>query len=72
MLATGAGGPVGIDPQIFFLDLDINIVINHGVDPDRGKAGGAIIGKLAGFANDPKKHPGTAKSRAARAHGTDV
>ena len=39
MLAAGAAGPEGVDAQVFFLDVDGDIVIGLGIDKDRGKGG---------------------------------
>ena len=49
MLATGTGRPVGIHPQVLVLDLDLDIVVDHRIDPGAGKAGVAarrtVIGR---------------------------
>jgi hypothetical protein len=34
LLAAGAGGPVGVDPAVRFLDLDRDPVVDHRIDPD--------------------------------------
>ena len=37
VLAAGARGAVGIDLAVAFVDLDIDIVIDHRIGPDGGK-----------------------------------
>ena len=37
MLAAGAGGAIGVDLAIAFIDLDIDLVVDDRIDPDRGK-----------------------------------
>ena len=39
VLAAGARGAVGVDAQILVLDLDLDLVVDHRIDPDRGEAG---------------------------------
>jgi hypothetical protein len=39
VLAAGAGRAVGIDPAVRFLDLDLDPVVDHRIDPDAGEAG---------------------------------
>src|SRR5579872_2287083 len=34
MLPAGAGRTVGVDPQFLFLDFDVNVVVDLGIDPD--------------------------------------
>jgi hypothetical protein len=34
MLTAGAAGPVGIDPQVFSVDLNINIIVKFWEDKD--------------------------------------
>jgi hypothetical protein len=38
VLAAGAGGAEGVDPAVGFLDLDLDAVVDHRVDPDGGEA----------------------------------
>src|SRR5690606_18967958 len=38
VLATRARRPIGVDPAIALIDLDLDVVIDDRVDPDRGKA----------------------------------
>jgi hypothetical protein len=37
MLAAGAGGAVGVDAAVRLLDLDIDRVVDNGIDPDAGE-----------------------------------
>ena len=39
VLAAGARSPVGVDAQVLFLVFHLDLVIDHGIDPYRGKAG---------------------------------
>src|SRR5690606_5183216 len=39
VLPAGARGAVGVDAQILFVDLDLDAVVDHRVDPDAGEAG---------------------------------
>ena len=39
VLAAGARGAVGVDAQILVVDLDLDLVVDHRIDPDRGEAG---------------------------------
>jgi hypothetical protein len=41
VLPAGTRGAIGVDAQILVDDLDLDLVIDHRVDPDRGEAGGA-------------------------------
>ena len=38
VLAARSRGPVGIDPQIGFIDVDLDVVVDLGIDPDARKA----------------------------------
>ncbi len=46
--AAGARGPVGIDPQVRIVDLDLDRVVYLGIDPGRGEAGVAPGGRIEG------------------------
>ena len=39
MLPACTRRAIGIDPKVAFAHININIIINHGIDPDAGKAG---------------------------------
>src|SRR6185437_3055484 len=39
VLAARPGRAVGVDAEILVLDLDFDLVVDHGIDPGRGKAG---------------------------------
>ena len=39
VLAAGPRCPVGIHPQVVFINFNFNFFVNHRVDPDAGKAG---------------------------------
>jgi hypothetical protein len=39
VLAAGARRAVGVDPQILVQDLDLDLVVDDRIDPDRGEAG---------------------------------
>src|SRR5690606_23162135 len=39
VLAAGARGAVGVDPQIAVVDLDVDAVVDHRIDPHRAEAG---------------------------------
>jgi hypothetical protein len=49
VLPARARGPVGVDADIGRVHLDLDIVVDHRIDPDRGKRGvpprGAVIGR---------------------------
>src|SRR5882724_9114560 len=51
MLAAGAARAHGVDAEVAFLDLDIDILVHHRVDPGRGEAGVAtgltVVGRDA-------------------------
>ena len=51
VLAAGARGAVGIDAALGFIDLDVDGIVDHRIDPDRGEAGvaarRAVIGRNA-------------------------
>src|SRR5579883_2747126 len=38
MLAARPGGTIGVDAEVFLLDLDLDRLVDHRIDPDRGKA----------------------------------
>src|SRR5690606_30338948 len=38
VLAAGARGTVGVDPEVALVDLDLDVVVDHRVDPDRTEA----------------------------------
>ena len=38
VLPARAGGAVGVDPEILVRDLDVDGLVHHGVDPNRGEA----------------------------------
>ncbi len=42
MLAAGAAGPEDVDPQVLFVDLDHDFVVEFGIDEHRGKRGVAL------------------------------
>ena len=48
MLAAGAGSPVGIDPDLRLVDLDLDIVVDDRIDPGRGEAGVAAGARIVG------------------------
>ena len=48
VLAAGAGGPERIDPAVRFLDLDIDAVVDHRIDPHGGKARVAARVRIVG------------------------
>ena len=56
VLAARTRGAIGIDLEVGFLDLDIDIVVDHRIDPDRRETGvtarGAVIGADADQAVD--------------------
>ena len=56
VLTAGAGGAVGVDPQVLFLNLDLNRIVDYRKHPDTGKtgvpAGRAVIGRDAYQAMD--------------------
>ena len=37
MLPAGSAGAVGVDPEIGFIDLNLDGVVNFGINEDRGK-----------------------------------
>src|SRR3546814_9726902 len=39
MLPARTGSAIGVDLQVAFVDFNINIVVNHGINPDARKAG---------------------------------
>ena len=39
VLAAGAGRAVGVDAHVRRIDLDLDLVVDHRIDPDRGEAG---------------------------------
>ena len=39
VLTAGARGAVGIDLEVGFVDLDLDRVVHHRIDPDAGKTG---------------------------------
>ena len=39
VLAARARGAVGVDAAVAFVDLDVDLVVDHRIDPDRGEAG---------------------------------
>src|SRR5690606_35228578 len=49
VLPARAGGAVGVDLEVAFLDVDLDIVVDHRVDPHRREAGvpprGAVVGR---------------------------
>ena len=45
VLAAGAAGAHGVDAEIGFLDLDVDVLVDHRIDPDRGEAG--VAARLA-------------------------
>ncbi len=51
VLAAGAGRAIGVDAAIAFVDLDVDAVVDDGIDPDgreaRVAARGAVIGRDA-------------------------
>ena len=51
VLAAGAGGAIGVDAAVAFLDVDLDVVVDHRKDPDAGKAGVparvAVVGRDA-------------------------
>ena len=53
MLATGAGRPVGVDADIGFVDVDVDRIVDHRIDPDRGE--GRVPPRLAVIGRDPHK-----------------
>ena len=38
VLTARARGSIGVDPAIGFIHLDVDLVVDHGIDPDRGEA----------------------------------
>ena len=48
VLAAGARGAVGVDPAIAFVDVDLDAVVDHRIDPDRGEAGVAAGVRVEG------------------------
>src|SRR5262249_42826106 len=39
VLAAGARRPISVDAQVLVLDVDLDVVVDHRVDPDAGEAG---------------------------------
>ena len=39
VLAAGARGPIGVDAEVLVDQLDLDVVVDLGIDPDRGEAG---------------------------------
>ena len=48
VLAPGAAGPEGVDAQVFFLDVDFDIIVGLGIDKDGGKGGVAAAAGVKG------------------------
>ena len=48
VLAAGAGGAVGVDPQVALVDLDLDGFVDHRPDFDLGEAGVAAGGGIEG------------------------
>src|SRR5271168_713669 len=46
VLAAGPRGAVGVDAQILVVDLHLDLVVDDGIDPDRGKTGVAAIVRI--------------------------
>ena len=54
ILAAGSAGPKGIDPEIFVVDDEVDIIIQFGIDEDRGKGSmPALVGIEGGDAHEP-------------------
>ena len=51
VLAAGTRGAIGVDAAVAFLDVDLDVVVDHREDPDAGKAGVAagvaVVGRDA-------------------------
>ena len=58
VLTTRTGGAIGVHPQIGRVDLDLDAVIDHRIDPDAGKAGLAAGGGVEGRDPDQAMHAG--------------
>ena len=58
MLATGPGSPVGVDPQIRFLDVDLDIPLDLRIDEDRSKRSLAARGRVEGADAHQPMHAG--------------
>ena len=48
VLAAGTRRAVGVDAQILVVDLDLDLVVDHRIDPDRGEAGVAAVVRIEG------------------------
>ncbi len=46
VLAAGARGAIGVDAQILVVDLDLDLVVDDRIDPDRGEAGVAAVVRI--------------------------
>ena len=51
VLAAGARRAVGVDPEVALVDLDVDIVVDHRIDPDAGEAG--VAPRVAVIGPDP-------------------
>ena len=58
VLATLAARAIGIDAEVFGLDVDDDGVVDLGRDEDRGKAGVAAFGRVEGRDADEAMHAG--------------
>src|SRR5690606_22110307 len=47
-LPARARGAVGVDLEVAFANLDVDGIVDHGIDPDAGKAGVAAGGRIIG------------------------
>ena len=54
VLAAGAGGAIGVDLEVALVDLDLETVVDHRIDPDAGETGVALGGAVErGDADQP-------------------
>jgi hypothetical protein len=58
VLTAGPGSPIGVGPHVGRIDLDLDRVVDHRIDPGRGERGVALGGGVVGADAHQAVHAG--------------